>query len=85
VVADQHQLAGAHAFVAAAGGVGLHQQLHAEGGQRAHRALHAVGFAGLVGVLAAGQHQHRAAADRAGAQHAGMAAHAQPREGRQVG
>ena len=39
VVGHHHQLAGAHGFVQAAGGVGLHQGLHAGRGQRVDRAF----------------------------------------------
>jgi hypothetical protein len=43
------------------------------------------GFAGFIGVFAAGQHQHFGAADAPGTQQPGMAANGQCGKGRQLG
>jgi hypothetical protein len=85
VVGHQHQGAGAHRGLQAAGCIGQHQHAHAERGQRADRALHRIRPTVLIGVLAPGQHRHRHAADAAQAQGACMAGHAHLRKCRQLG
>ena len=84
VVGQHHQLAGAHGFVQAAGGVGLHQGLHAGRGQRVDRAFHRRHVTTFVGVAAAAQQRHLVRADAAEQQFAGVAGDAGLRKARQA-
>jgi hypothetical protein len=83
VIGEQHQAAGRHVALQAAGSIRLHEHTHTQRSQCAQHALHRRDVTGLVGVLAPAEHQHVAPGQAAGAHESGMSADGQHRKARQ--